>query len=192
MATLPWTATAPIDPDANYLVIATRFAVVRRRDPPGVDAATTGLWSRFGDTDGLIGYSRQHGPSAEHCHALAWRDHDTMLAFVRGPAHGEVVDHTRARLRESTFTSWRATGAELPADGSTADHRLDLARRQQPGQTRKGIARGPARVARGRYRVPSSRARGSAGHRWRRRGAKALIPSRPSGPCPSVTANRWP
>ncbi len=193
MATLPWTATAPIDPDANYLVIATRFAVLRRRDLPGVVAATTGLWSRFGDTDGLIGYSLSARPVRGTLATLsAWRDHDTMLAFVRGPAHGEVVDHTRARLRESTFTSWRATGAELPADWRTADHRLELATRQQPGQTREGIARGPARVARGRYRVPSPRARGSAGHRWRRRGAKALIPSRPSGPRPSVTANRWP
>jgi len=146
MATLPWTATAPIDPDANYVVIATRFTVLRRRDLPGVLAATTGLWSGFADTDGLIGYSLLARAVRGTLATLsAWRDHETMLTFVRGPAHLEVVEHTRVRLGESTFSTWRATGAELPVDWKSAEDRLDLARR--PRQTREGIARGHSRLS---------------------------------------------
>jgi|GEM_PF-2228890 len=144
MATAPWTATAAIDPDGDYLVIATRFTVVRRRDLPGVVAATTGLWSGFADTDGLLGYRLSGRPISGTLATLsAWRDHATMLAFVRGPAHEEIAKNTRSRLKESTFTIWRAAGAELPPDWRTANHRLDLAVGRKSAQARDGASRTP-------------------------------------------------
>jgi hypothetical protein len=137
MATLPWTATAPVDPDADYLVIATRFSFLHRRDLPAVLSATAGLWSGFDQTEGLIGYSLSARPVRGTLATLsAWRDHDAMLAFVRGAAHGEVVEGSRTRMRKSTFASWHATGAELPVDWKTADRRLELATGRQLAQNR--------------------------------------------------------
>ena len=142
MPTLPWTPTASIHPDADYRIIATRFTLVRRRDLPGVVAATNGLWSGFGQTQGLIGYSLSSRLTCATLATLsAWHDHDAMLAFIRGPAHQEVVNQTRDRLRNSTFTSWRVSGAELPVDWATAGQRLDLAARSSPRDQREMSAR---------------------------------------------------
>jgi quinol monooxygenase YgiN len=128
MPTLPWTSTAPIDPESTYLIMATRFTLVHRRDLPAVAAATRGLWSGFDRTEGLIGYSLASSLTRGTLATLsAWRDHDAMLAFIRGPAHQRAVEHTRQQLRESTFTSWRASAAELPPDWKAANKRLAVA-----------------------------------------------------------------
>jgi heme-degrading monooxygenase HmoA len=128
MPTLAWTPTAPIDPDAQYVVMATRFALVHRRDLPGVLSATSGLWSGFGQTAGLVGYSLSSSVTRGTLATLsAWQDGDALLAFVRGPAHEEVVERTRQRMRDSAFVSRHVAGAELPPDWTTADQRLDQA-----------------------------------------------------------------
>lgn len=49
----PWTATAQIDADANHLVIATRFAVVRRRGLPGVAPGLENHRPQIGPRDKL-------------------------------------------------------------------------------------------------------------------------------------------
>jgi len=54
-------------------------------------------------------------------------------AFVRGQQHAAVAAATRQWMRESTFASWSATGAELPPEWATADRHLDAARSGAPG-----------------------------------------------------------
>lgn len=125
MPTLPWTSTSHNDPDADYLIIATRFTVVHRHHLPLVAAATNRLWTDFHHTDGLIGYSLASGLTRGTLSTLsAWRDHDAMLTFIKGPAHQQLVADTRNRLKDSTFSSWQTTGAQLPPARPGAQRRL--------------------------------------------------------------------
>lgn len=128
MPAMPWTWVTPVDPAAEYLMVATRFRLVHRHDLPGVISATGALWSGFAQTEGLVGYSLSSRVTRGTLATLsAWRDLDTMLAFVRGPAHRQVTLRTRDRLRESTITSWTTQGAVLPTDWATAERQLDSA-----------------------------------------------------------------
>lgn len=131
MPTVPWTPTAHVHAGTDYLIMATRFTLVRRRDMLRVISATSGLWSGIRQTDGLIGYSiSSRSPRGTLATLSAWRDRDAMLAFVRGDAHQEVIDRTRDQMRGSTFASWNADGAELPPDWTTAAQRLEMAHSQ--------------------------------------------------------------
>jgi quinol monooxygenase YgiN len=130
MPTMPWSPVAPVNPSTDYLIMATRFTVVHRHDLARVLAATNTLWSGFGRTPGLIGYSLSSSVIRGTLATLsAWENQDTMHAFVRGPAHQEVIARTRERLRESTITSWQAAGADVPPDWATAERELDKAAR---------------------------------------------------------------
>ncbi len=57
MPAIPWVPVAPVHPDAEYLIVATRFTLVHRHDLVRVLAATNALWSGFGHTAGVIGYT---------------------------------------------------------------------------------------------------------------------------------------
>jgi quinol monooxygenase YgiN len=126
MPTVPWTPTAPVHAGADYLIMATRFTVARRRDMLRVIAASNGLWSGIARTEGLVGYSISSRPARGTLATVsAWRDRDAMLAFVRGGAHQKLVQQTRELMRESAFASWGAHGAALPPDWASAEQQLD-------------------------------------------------------------------
>src|SRR4051812_28193032 len=121
MPSSPWTATAELDPRREYYVMATRFVATGRRHLPGIFRATQAIWPALTAADGLLGYRLRAGLAGGTLSTLSvWRDRDAMTRFVRGSAHGEVVEKTRHRLAGSTFTGWTALGAQLPPSWEAA------------------------------------------------------------------------
>lgn len=120
MPILPWTPINAIDPHGDYLVMATRFVVTSRRRIPQVVRATQTLWDALPSTDGLFGYTLRASISQCTLSTLtAWRDRDSLNAFVRGAPHLAVMGRTRQWTADSHFASWTASGLELPPDWST-------------------------------------------------------------------------
>lgn len=126
MPTSPWTAIAALDPQCEYLVMATRLLVASRRHIPEILHATHAIWPVLVASDGLLGYSLQarlaHGTLST---LTVWRDRDALNGFVRSAAHASLADKSRPRMAEGTFVSWTAHGASLPPTWVTADKHMN-------------------------------------------------------------------
>jgi len=125
MPTLPWTPITAIDPSTDYLVMATRFVVTSRWRTPEVVRATQTLWDTLPATGGLFGYSLRASIGQQTLSTLtAWRDRDSLNAFVRGDPHLAVIRRTRQWMTDSHFASWTAAGLDLPPNWSTVLNQL--------------------------------------------------------------------
>ena len=115
MPILPWTPINAIDPHGDYLVMATRFVVTSRWRIPEVVRATQTLWDTLPATGGLFGYSLRASVGQQTLSTLtAWRDRDSLNAFVRGDPHLALTRRTRQWMTDSHFASWTAAGLDLP------------------------------------------------------------------------------
>jgi hypothetical protein len=129
MPALPWTRVLDLDPDAEYVVMATRFAVTSRRHLLGVMNSTHELWRSLPATVGLAGYGFAVSPLRGTLSTLtAWSDRSSLRAFVRGPLHASLVARTGPLMRSSLFAEWTSSRSDLPPTWETAHDRLAAAR----------------------------------------------------------------
>jgi hypothetical protein len=129
MPSLPWVALHDLDPERDYVVMATRFVVTSRWHLPGVMNSTQRLWQSLPTTAGLVGYAFDVSPLQGSLSTLTvWRDRSSLIAFVRGPLHASLVARTAPRMKSSLFADWMSAGADLPPAWPTAHERLVAAR----------------------------------------------------------------
>jgi len=106
-------------------VMATRFVVTSRWRIPEVVRATQTLWDTLPATGGLFGYSLRASVGQQTLSTLtAWRDRDSLNAFVRGDPHLAVIRRTRQWMTDSHFVSWTAAGLDLPPNWSAVLNQL--------------------------------------------------------------------
>ena len=129
MPSTPWTSVGDLDAATEYVVMATRFEVTGRRHLLGITGSTQQLWQALPSTVGLVGHQFDVSPVRGTLSTLtAWRDRDSLDAFVRGPVHAWLVKRTRRLMSGSIFADWVSLGADLPPAWATANERLEAAR----------------------------------------------------------------
>ncbi len=156
MLTVPWTPLADVAPDREYVVMATRFRLSRRRHIPAFVRSAQAAWPAIARSAGLLGYSLDADLTRRtFCTLSAWRDGDAIEAFVRSEPHALVVAQTRPWLAGSTFVTWTVRGTQLPVDWKQVRERFRAAPDQAglPRRTEVTEARGVG---------PDARARGGA------------------------------
>jgi hypothetical protein len=120
-----WTNVLDINPDHEYVVMATRFVVTSRRHLLGVMGSTQQLWQSLPTTPGLAGYRFDVSPLQGTLSTLtAWHNRSSLERFVRGPLHAPLVTRTTRLMKTSLFAEWMSVGAGLPPTWKTADERL--------------------------------------------------------------------
>jgi len=125
MPALPWTSVLDVDPDQQYVVMATRFVVTSRRHLLSVMNSTQQLWQSLPTTAGLAGYGFDVSPLRGSLSTLtAWRDRPSLVTFVRGPLHASLVTRTAPLMKSSSFAEWTSAGANMPPTWETADQRF--------------------------------------------------------------------
>jgi heme-degrading monooxygenase HmoA len=126
MPTLPWAAVTSLDPEREYVVMATRFLVTSRRHIPQIVRSTQALWDALPKTDGLLGYSLKSSISRRTLSTLtAWTDRDALTAFVQSEPHVLTARRTNQWMTDSHFASWTAASFDLPPTWPMALTRLD-------------------------------------------------------------------
>jgi len=132
MQTMPWTPLADVEPDREYVVMATRFLLSRHRHIPAFVRSTHALWPRLTRSDGLLGYSLEGDLTRRtFCTLSLWRDGDAVNAFVRSEPHALVVAQTRPWMAGSTFVTWTVRGAQLPVHWEQVRERFHAATSQR-------------------------------------------------------------
>jgi hypothetical protein len=129
MPSLPWVSVRDLDPDHDYVVMATRFVVRSRWQLLGVMNSTQQLWQSLPATAGMAGYAFSVSPLQGSLSTLtAWHDRSSLMSFVRSPVHASLVARTGPMMRGSLFADWMSAGAALPPTWQAAQERLAASR----------------------------------------------------------------
>jgi hypothetical protein len=119
--TVPWRSTAAIDPDAEYLLLASRLPLRSIAKVPWFLSLTASVAWQLEHTDGLVGYSLRAKPLAGTFWTLsAWSDARALTAFVRATPHQGVMAKLRPHMGPTRFTTWTAFGSALPMPWNVA------------------------------------------------------------------------
>ena len=121
MPTAPWRNTATVDPDAEYLLLASCLPLRSIATVPWFLRLTTSVIWQLEHTDGLVGYSLRAQPLARTFWTLsAWTDAQALTAFVRETPHQGVMTRLRPHMGPTRFTTWTAPGSALPMPWNVA------------------------------------------------------------------------
>ncbi|MEV5828934.1 DUF3291 domain-containing protein [Spirillospora sp. NPDC052242] len=132
MPTLPWIPREAAAPDAEVVVMASRFEVRSLRHVPGFFLASLRLLRQARTAPGAHGFTLKAEPAKRTFWTLsAWRDDEALRAYAAAEPHRSTMRRQRAVMRDSTFVFWNVRGSELPLDWTDAQHRL-TAKAQEP------------------------------------------------------------
>jgi hypothetical protein len=121
----PWKSLAVLDPDAEYLVLASRI-------PPKSMSST---WSMFRGswivrqqlltTDGVLGFSMLAEPVRKNYATLSvWRDEAALDAFADTNPHSRLMADMARSMNEPRFVRWTISGGDGTPSWSDALDRL--------------------------------------------------------------------
>jgi hypothetical protein len=128
MPALPWKSFQPIEPDHEYVVMASRLPLAHYRHVPSFLRATLAIRSQLAAADGLVGYALDAKLLRKTFSTLSvWRDDAALGAFAHADPHRDRVARIRPAMRPTTFVTWRVRGAELPVRWTDANRRIDAA-----------------------------------------------------------------
>lgn len=115
MPTLPWRSFERTPPEQPSLVLLTYLPLARRRHTPGFLLHTLRITAQLRRSPGLLGYALRAEPLAGRFWTLsAWRDEESLDAFVRTPPHARTMTALAARMGATRFIRWTLAGAQLP------------------------------------------------------------------------------
>ena len=109
----PWKALGPLDPDREYLVLASSI-------PPKSVSST---WRMFRGsrtvrgqlltTDGVLGFAMLAEPLRKKYATLSvWRDAVALEAFVGTSPHAELMAEMAPSMSEPKFVRWTISGID--------------------------------------------------------------------------------
>lgn len=109
----PWKTLRPLDPDADYLVLASSI-------PP---KSATSTWTMFRGSrivrrqlmvaDGLVGFSMLAEPFRKRYATLSvWRDAEALDAFAGTDPHAHLATELAPAMNEPRFVRWTISGRD--------------------------------------------------------------------------------
>jgi hypothetical protein len=128
MPAIPWRRFDAVEPDREYLAMASRLPLVSHRNIPWFMRLTFVVARQLQHTPGLVGYSLLAQPIAKTFWTLsAWQDQHALATFTRAMPHLQVMKDLRPHMRATTFARWTVHGSSLPVTWADAFARLNEA-----------------------------------------------------------------
>ena len=115
MPALPWTQRQEIDPGREYVAMASRLPLNRRRSIPGFLRDALAIRRQLARADGLVGYALD----AELAHKTfwtfsVWRDRASLDAFASSEPHRAITRRLRPLMGPTRFEFFQIPGSDLP------------------------------------------------------------------------------
>jgi hypothetical protein len=125
MPTVPWRRVVPPQPDAEYLVMASRLPLRALTKVPRFMGLTLSVVRQLERSEGLVGYSLRAQPLAKTFWTLsAWTDDAALSSFARELPHRAVMAKLRPDMGSTRFVTWTCRGSALPVSWNDALPRL--------------------------------------------------------------------
>lgn len=127
MPAIPWRSFSAVEPDREYLAMASRLPLVSHRTIPRFMRLTLVVARQLQHSPGLVGYSLLAQPIAKTFWTLsAWQDRHALAAFTRALPHLQVMKDLRPHMMStSRFIRWAVHGSSLPVSWADALARLN-------------------------------------------------------------------
>lgn len=126
MPAIPWKSFASVDPDREYLVMASRLPLKSYLRVPQFMRLTMAVRGQLATAEGLMGYSlTTELPGKRFFTLSAWTDQQHLDAFARALPHLDVMRTLRPHMLPTTFLTWTVPGREIPVSWDLARSRLD-------------------------------------------------------------------
>jgi len=115
MPALPWVRRQPIDPEAEYLAMASRLPLQRHRSIPGFLRDTMAIRHQLAEAPGLIGYALDAELARKTFWTFSvWQDRSSLDAFARSDPHRKIINRLRPLMGKTQFEFFPIAGHTLP------------------------------------------------------------------------------
>jgi hypothetical protein len=149
-----WKQLAPIEPEQQYLALASLIPPKTRRSTWRLFRGSRAVAGQLATTEGAVGFSMLARPLRKEYATLSlWTDDAALDAFARSAVHGRLQHELAPEMSATTFVRWTVRGEDGVPSWAEALQRLarsdattDQPDADRPGATAAGEARLPRRV----------------------------------------------
>jgi hypothetical protein len=122
----PWKWSSPLEPEQEYLVLASSIPPQSRRSTWSLFRGARAVRKQLAVTDGVIGFSLLARPLAKQYATLSvWRDEDVLAAFASAEPHRAMMIKLSPEMGPTKFVRWTIRGVDGRPSWDDALQRLD-------------------------------------------------------------------
>ncbi len=115
MPALPWLQRQQIEPDREYVAMASRLPLRSYRFIPGFLRDTLRIRRQLADTPGLVGYALNAGLARKTFWTFSvWDDQASLDRFAASDPHRRIIGRLRPRMGPTRFEFFPISGSDLP------------------------------------------------------------------------------
>ncbi|MBM3660862.1 MAG: DUF3291 domain-containing protein [Actinobacteria bacterium] len=121
----PWKAIVPMEPDQEYLVMASSIPPLRRSSTYRLFRGASAVRAQLGRTEGVVGFSLLARPwRKEYATLSVWVDAAALDAFVATLPHRDLMVDLAPDMGATRFVRWTIPGTAGRPTWSEALSRL--------------------------------------------------------------------
>ena len=121
----PWKSMKPLDPDHEYLVLASSIPARSIKSTPRLFRGASAVRKQLAGTDGVTGFSLLARPLRKQYATLSvWVDEAALAAFAGGSPHRELMADLAPEMAATKFVRWTIKGSDGQPSWSEALMRL--------------------------------------------------------------------
>jgi hypothetical protein len=115
MPALPWLERQPIDPQREYVAMASRLPLKSYGSVPGFLHDTMQIRRQLAQTSGLVGYTLNAGLARKTFLTFSvWEDQASLDRFAASEPHRSIIARLRPRMNATKFEFFPISGTDLP------------------------------------------------------------------------------
>ena len=115
MPALPWLERQPIDPQRQYVAMASRLPLKSYRFVPGFLRDTMQIRRQLAQSAGLVGYTLNAGLARKTFWTFSvWEDQVSLDKFAASDPHRDIIGRLRPLMGPTRFEFFPIPGADLP------------------------------------------------------------------------------
>jgi heme-degrading monooxygenase HmoA len=115
MPALPWLERQPIDPQREYVAMASRLPLKSYGSVPGFLRDTMQIRRQLAQTPGLVGYTLNAGLARKTFLTFSvWEDQASLDRFAASDPHRSIIARLRPRMNTTKFEFFPVSGTDLP------------------------------------------------------------------------------
>jgi heme-degrading monooxygenase HmoA len=115
MPALPWVERQPVDPNRDYVAMASRLPLKHYRSIPGFLRDTLAIRRQLAGTSGLVGYGLNAELARKRFFTFSvWQDQESLDAFAAADPHQRIIRRLRPLMGKTRFEFFGISGSQLP------------------------------------------------------------------------------
>src|ERR1700757_3491456 len=115
MPALPWTQRQEIDPGREYVAMASRLPLKRRRSIPGFLRDALAIRRQLARADGMVGYALDAELARKTFWTFSvWEDQASLDAFASSDPHRAIIRRLLPLMGPTHFEFFQIPGSDLP------------------------------------------------------------------------------